>query len=224
MTSPVIGPLIRKDWRLHRLFIVSSVGAGAVALGVTQLGGEVPLVIGSVWLFVSLIVLGCMLPISAIVNERKKQNLAFLMSLPISSVQYTTAKLVSASGMFILPWLALIGSAFVLIHLRGILPQGTIPAICVLALMPVIGFCLISGAALVGESEGWSMAATLVCNSSYGLAWYLLARLPAINLHWKSQIPVWNAGVLTILFTELALIVLILSLTYFVQSRKRDFI
>jgi hypothetical protein len=66
-----------------------------IALGVVLRGGEGPIVAGTVWFFIALILVGTMLPISGIVNERKKQNLAFLMSLPVSSIQYTTAKLIS---------------------------------------------------------------------------------------------------------------------------------
>ena len=59
----------------------------------------------------ALIVLGCMLPPSNVVNERKKQILPFLMSLPISVTQYTTAKLVSTVGMFLVPWVTLVAAA-----------------------------------------------------------------------------------------------------------------
>ncbi len=47
--------------------------------------GRAPMLLGSVWFFIALILVGSMLPIVGIVNERKKQNLAFLMSLPISA-------------------------------------------------------------------------------------------------------------------------------------------
>lgn len=224
MTSSIISHLIIKDWRLHRTLILFSLAGGAAALVLAQLGGEVPLVIGSVWLFVAIIALGCMLPVLAIVNERKKQTLPFLMSLPLSSVQYTTAKLIAVLGMFIFPWLALFGSTLLLIYSRHILPYGAIPLVCILLLMPVIGFALITGAALVGETESWSIAATVLCNSSYGLAWYLLARNPGINTHMAGPVAIWDGIILRLLSGEVTAIVLLLVITYFLQARKRDFI
>src|SRR6202041_1828744 len=101
-------------WRLNRVQILICIAAGAAALILTQLGGEGPMLIGTVWFFIALILVGTMLPITAIVNERKKQNLAFLMSLPISSLQYTTGKLVSTVGMFLVPWLALVTGGLLL--------------------------------------------------------------------------------------------------------------
>jgi hypothetical protein len=40
----------------------------------------------------------------------------------------------------------------------------------VLAGFTFVGFCVIAGVALVSESEGWTIAATIALNSSYGLA------------------------------------------------------
>jgi ABC-2 type transport system permease protein len=219
----VVGQLIRKDWQLNRVLIFASIFAGILALAVVQLATEATAVVGSVWFFIALILVGCMLPIG-IVNERKKQNLAFLMSLPISSIQYTTSKLLSSTGLFLIPWLTLVLAALLSIGVRGIFPRGVIPLLLILALMPCVGFCIITAASLMGESEGWGIAANVACNSSYGLAYYFLCRVPAVMSNAASRVVVWNSTILKILGTELALIPLLLGVTYFVQSRKRDFV
>lgn len=90
--------------------------------------------------------------------------------------------------------------------------------------LPLVGFCLVAGAALISESEGWTVAVTIVSNSSYGLGWYFIIRNPAINGTLKSPTPVWNAPVLTILAGEAAAVVLILGLTLVLQTRKREFV
>jgi ABC-2 type transport system permease protein len=223
MNTWVVGQLIRKDWRLHRVLIFASIFAGVVALAIVQFATESTMVLGAVWFFISMIMVGTMLPI-AIVNERKKQNLAFLMSLPISSIQYTTSKLLSGTGMFLIPWLTLLGAALLLIEVRGIFPHGVIPLLLIIALMPFVGFCIITAAALIGESEGWGIAANVACNSSYGLAYYFLTRVPGVMAHNASAVVVWSPATLKILVTELALIPLLLGMTYLVQSRKRDFV
>ncbi len=224
MTNSIVRQLILKDWRLNRLQLLFSIGAGVIAMGVALRGGEGPIVVGAVWFFIALILVGTMLPISGIVNERKKQNLAFLMSLPVSSIQYTTAKLVSTVGMFLAPWVTLLITAVVLIETRGIVPPGAIPIVLILAGMPFVGLCLLTSAALIGESEGWGIAATVACNSSYGLVWYFMAKIPGLMADIKSPVPVWNPTVLKFLGGELGLIVLILGLTFYIQSRKRDFV
>lgn len=222
MTSSVVAQLVRKDLRLHRLQMALAIAAGVLALAVVQRGGEVALVLGSTWYFVAIIVLACMLPISMVVNERKKQTLAFLMSLPVSFIEYTTAKLVYTLLMFLVPWLMLLISALALFTTRNV--AGAFPVLLILALLPVVGFSLILGTALVGESEGWAIAATIVCNSSYGIAWYLVSRTPSLTSHWTGSVAVWNTTVLRVLFAEFGIIASALAVTFFLQSRKRDFV
>jgi hypothetical protein len=224
MSSSVIGHLILKDWRLNRRLILLSLAGGLVALIVAQYAAGTARLLGSVWFFVVLCVLGSMLPGSAILNERKKQTLALVMSLPIDSVQYAIAKALSTAAMFLIPWVTLLVSALVLIETRHGMPHGTIPMLLILAMLPLIGFFVISAAALVGESEGWLMAASLICNSSYWFVWYLLARVPALTANWNGPVAVWNGAAFMVLFAELGSIAVIVSIALFFQSRKRDFI
>jgi len=222
--NPVIRRLILKDWRLNRSLISLTVAVGLVALVLMQSGSRTHRLLGGVWFFVALCILASMLPARAILNERRKQTLAFVMSLPISSVQYSIAKIVSLWAMFLLPWLTLLASALLLIDTRQIVPRGAIPMLFIVSMLPFVGFCLISAAALVGESEGWLGAAGLLCNSSYWFVWYLLARIPSLTAHLRGPVAVWNSTARTVFSAEIGLIVLILALTLFFQSRKRDFI
>ncbi|MBV8843549.1 MAG: hypothetical protein JO307_12140 [Bryobacterales bacterium] len=195
-----------------------------MALGVCQWGSEPALVVGSVWFFISLIMVGTMLPIGGIVNERKKQNLAFVMSLPVSSVQYTIAKIISTFGMFLAPWLTLVGAAILVIETRHIIPRGAIPMLLILAFMPLVAFWVMTAAALIGETEGWGIAANVACSSSYGLIWYFMTRNSALTAGMTKPAPVWNSAVLTVLGVEFALAAVLLGLTLYVQSRKQDFV
>jgi hypothetical protein len=224
VTNSIIGQLILKDWRLNRLMISLSLAVGLSALVIVQVGGEVARVFGSVWFFVSLCILASMLPASAILNERKKQTLAFIMSLPVSFVQYTIAKVLSSLAMFLVPWLTLLISALVLIEARHVRPNGIIPMLLILALLPLIAFCVISAAALVGESEGWMMAASLLCNTSYWFVWFLLARIPHLTAGWNGPVAVWSPAALMVISGELGTIIFIAAVTFFFQSRKRNFI
>jgi ABC-2 type transport system permease protein len=224
MTGSVVGRLIVKDWQLYRAQILLSIVGGAMALAIFHWGGETAMVVGSVWFFVALILVATMLPLVGIGAERKNQNLAFVMSLPVSSMQYTTAKMLSTVGMFLLPWLTLVISGLLLILTRGIVPRGSIPMMLILDAMPCVGLCIITCASLVGESEGWGIAANVFCSSTYGLVWYFLSRIPGLMVNPKSPVPVWNSTVVMILSSEFGLCALILALTFYLQSRKRDFV
>jgi ABC-2 type transport system permease protein len=224
VTSSIIGQLILKDWRLNRQLISLCIGVGLIALVLAQYAGQVVRLVGAVWFFVSLCILGSILPGSAILSERKKLTLPFVMSLPVSAVQYSIAKALSVSAMFLVPWLTLLISAVVFIETGHAMPHGIIPMLLILAMLPLIGFCIISAAVLVGESEGSLMAASILCNSSYWLVWYLLTRIPSLTANWTGPVAVWNRAALIVLLVELGSIASIVGIAFFLQSRKRDFI
>lgn len=224
MNGTITARLILKDWRLNRMLISLTLAIGMAALLLVCYAGETGRLLGGVWFFVALIFLGSMLPGGAIINERKKQTLAFIMSLPVSSLQYTIAKIVSIWAMFLIPWLGLLMSALIVIQAGHKIPRGVIPMLLILAMLPVVAFCLSSAAALISESEGWLIAVTIVFNSSYWFVWYLLARIPTITDSWKGPVAVWSPAARMVLSSELGIIVVILALTLFIQSRKRDFI
>jgi ABC-2 type transport system permease protein len=224
VTSSVIGHLILKDWRLNRPLISLCIGVGLIALLIALSTEGAARLLGSVWFFVSLCILGSMLPAAAILNERKKQTLAFVMSLPVSPVQYAIAKALSTAAMFLVPWLTLLISAVVLIETRHVIPHGIIPMLLILAMLPLIVFCLISATVLVGESEGWLIAVSIVCNSSYWFVWYLLARIPSLTANWRAPAVVWNRAAFIVLSAEIGLIAFIVVVAFFFQSRNRNFI
>lgn len=224
MMGPVVRHLIIKDWDLYKPQIVFTMLGGVAALAVSQWGTEPALVIGTVWFFVSLILVACMLPLTSIVNERKKQTLTFVMSLPISPIEYSAAKLIANLGMFLIPWSTLICAALLVIETRGIIPKGVIPLTLILGFLPLVGFCIITATALVGETEGWGIVANVVVNTSYWLVWYIFTRIPALMANANSRAPVWNSTVVAVLASEFALVLLILGVAFFWQSRKRDFV
>lgn len=224
MKTNVMLELVWKDWLLQRRMIILLTLAGAAALAMLLIGGQA-IIIGTVFFFVAMVFCACLVPMQNIVNERKKQTLAFMMSLPVSAAQYGAAKLVATAGMFLISWLALLGAALYMILGRHTLPHGAIPMGMILMGLPVIGFCLVTGIALVAESEGWATAALAITNSSYWLVWYLLVRyVPSLPQTWGGPVAVWSSTVVKILISEFAIVFVVLGLTLFAQSRKRNFI
>ena len=224
MRGSVVGQLVWKDWQFGRMGILIVMVWSATALAIVPWGGLNSLVVGGVLFFIPLILMAHILPLAGIGNERKKQNLAFLMSLPISSIQYTTSKLISSLLIFLIPLVTMVSAVVLLVEIRGILPGGWIPVLLILALMPFVGFCLITAATLVGETEGWGIAANVFCSSTYGLAWFFMTQTPSLMEPAKGPVPVWNSTAVSILAGEVLVGLVLLGLTYFLQSRKRDFV
>jgi len=223
MSRSLVRHLILKDFQMHRTAIVFAIIAGVTGLAFLHLKG-LPGLLGIIGFFTTLIVLGSLIPNASILNEQKGRNLAFLMSLPISMVEYTTAKVLGALGMFIIPWLVLVGTALSLILGRSDIPHGVIPVTLILVTAPLVGFCVMIAVALVGESEGWVMAATIAVNVSYSFCWVLIINNAELRGGLGSPRPIWSPTVLTVLGSEFSAIAVILAITFYLQSRKKDFV
>jgi hypothetical protein len=223
MNQSVIPFLIRKDLQMTWRFSLVALLAGLGAITLWQFGSEALAIGGLVAFFVVLIMLG-ILPMTIIMNERKKQTLAFIMSLPVTAAQYGLAKLAAAFGMFVVPWLMLIGLASFLIVDRSDIPNGLIPLAFVLMLLPLVGFVVMTAVAVVSESEAKSMFTMGAINVSYSFVWIAIISTPGLTRDLGSAVPVWNETVLTVLLGEIAVIAAVVALTLYLQSRKRDFV
>jgi len=215
--------LILKDWYLSRRHLTLLAVAGAAMFGTLQFRTEISGFIGLTGAFIVIILLGINMPMQTVVQERKRQNLPFVMSLPVSPMEYTTAKIIANLLAFVLVWLPLTGAVLAMFKLSGVF-AGLVPLLLVAALAPFVAFCLILATAIVFESEAASVTVMAACNVSYSFSWFFLIRLPNIRADLSGPVAVWSRPMATILSVEIALIVLAIALTFFFQSRKTDFI
>src|SRR4051795_13048506 len=128
----MIRHLILKDWYFLRGAIAGYLAAGALALALIAAGSEAPVYLGVVLLLTLLIGLGIHLAMATVVQERTDHTLPFVMSLPISPRDYTTAKVLANVIIFLIPWLTLTLGSMAVIAGRKSLQDGLIPFVAVL--------------------------------------------------------------------------------------------
>ncbi|WP_197413863.1 ABC-2 transporter permease [Terracidiphilus gabretensis] len=220
----MIRRLILKDWYLQRWIIAASVLGGIVALGIVCLGGQAAFMVGLILLLTALIAVGAQLAIATMVNERKEQTLSFVMSLPISYADYTSAKILGTVLIFMVPWMLLVLGTLALFAVPHGIPHGLLPFTAIMAIEILVNTCLMIAVALVTESQGWTVAAIMVGNIAINLVGYYVAHLPGIAKGMGGSSVMWSSTASTALLIEFATIAALLCLTFFFQSRKRDFL
>lgn len=223
MKPSLLPVLIRKDLQMTWPFIAVAVAVGVGALVMWQFASETLAIAATVAFFIVLIMLG-IVPMTMIINERKKQTLAFIMSLPVTAAQYAIATFTAAFSMFVIPWLMLVAAALALIISRDDVPNGVIPLALILMLLPLIGFLIQTSIAIVAESETRSVFTMGAVNVSYSFVWVGISTARGLTQDLGSATPVWNETVLSVLGGEIALIAIVLSVALYLQSRKRDFV
>ncbi|HKI00712.1 MAG TPA: hypothetical protein VKK31_01910 [Thermoanaerobaculia bacterium] len=224
MNTYMVKRLILKDWYFNRWTIVSYIAAGAVALVLLGMGNEGAFFAGTILLVTVLIALGIHLTMATVVEERKEMTLPFVMSLPISAREYTTAKILANLLIFLVPWGTLLIASFALIAGSAALPDGLIPFTAVVLTEIFVSTCLILAVALVSESQGWTIGAIVLGNLGFNGFLYFVSHIPSMGSTMKGPDIIWNQAAVTLLLAELAAVLLLLGLTFWLQSRKTDFI
>lgn len=224
MNTFMVKRLILKDWYFHRWGIFGYLAAGALALFFVSTGGDASFFVGSILILTILVAVGIDLAMSTIVQERTDQTLPFVMSLPISPKEYTTAKILANVLIFLIPWVTLLIGSFAVIASRPALPDGLIPFTAIILTEIFMSYVLIVAVALISESQGWAIGAIVFGNLLLQAAMYYVSHIPSIAAAMKGPRIVWDQPVITLLLVEIAVIVLLLGLTFWLQSRKTDFI
>jgi ABC-type Na+ efflux pump permease subunit len=223
MNYAMVRRLILKDWYLNRWLILASIPAGLAALAVVLTGKEVGFLISIILLCMVIIGVGAQLATVTTVNERKEQTLAFIMSLPLSWREYTAAKILANLIIFLIPWLIITAGALGVLCLPGA-THGLIPFIAIMAVEMLVTTCLIIAAGVITESQAGTTVAILCSSLGINILGFAFAHLRGISAHMWGQQVHWSPTAITVLLAEFAMVPLLLGLTFFVQSRKTDFL
>ncbi len=219
----VVRHLILKDWSLNRGVILGSLPVGLAALALVLTGKPVAFMLSIILLCMVIVGVGAQLAMVTTVNERKEQTLAFVMSLPVSWREYTAAKILANLIIFLIPWLPLTAGALGVLLLPGA-THGLVPYTAIMALEMLITTSLIVAAGIITESQAWTTAGIFCSSLGINILGYVLAHLPGISAYMFGMHVRWTATAWTVLIAELLTVPLLLGMTFYIQSRKTDFL
>lgn len=224
MNLSMVKHLILKDWYLQRRLILLSLAGGALSLAIIVFGGKAGGMVGLILLISVLIAIGAMLTTNLTVLERKDQTLPFVMALPISYREYTTAKIFGILLIFLIPWSAFMAGSLAILIFAPPATHGLVPFVSIMGMEILVSTCLIAAVGLVTESQGWTISIIMVGNLAFNVVGYLIAHVPSIAQEMSSMTLQWSPAAVSILLAEFAAIGLMLGSTFYLQSRKRDFV
>jgi ABC-2 type transport system permease protein len=222
MSSSIVRRLIVKDLYLHRGMVIGSFVGGAVLLAVAMLGNTA-LWVSSVLLFATLLILNVFLVMANIQGEKKEKVQVFVLSLPVSPLQYVTAKVSSTLIAFFVPWALLTAAAVAVIAVSPI-PNGVIPFTVTVSTYIVCYHCVLLAATLLSDSTAWTTLSIIVGNIVPSFLIPVMLGSPSMQTYGRSPTTVVTADVVVIFAAELAISVLALVLVFYFYSRKKDFI
>lgn len=222
--NPITWQLVKKDWHFNKFPMLGYALLGIIALALMSLAGGASFLIGSILLITVVVTVGIHLIFITVIYERSRQTLPMIMSLPITFMQYTRAKMLANIGVFAVAWLALVVGVFTLILSNDELPNGLLPFSLIVLGELFVANILILAVALVTESEAWTIVVLAVCNVCISIFMFFIKSFPAIGDHISGPAAVWNSTAVTAIVLEAAAVVTLIALTYYMQSRKHDYL
>lgn len=222
LNLPVIKLLVAKDWQLFQKQLAACVLGGIVALCLIGMATGWSFYLGSLLLIIMLVCASCFSISSALLVERKEHALAFVMSLPVTPLDYYLSKLIGNLITFLVPFLVMLAGTMLVI-LYTPLPDGLV----VLSLL-VFGHVLLAYAvslsvAMAVESEGWNIFAMITSMLLINPLIMLMGQLPAISEHVNTDNIVFAPVAVSILTVQLVASVVVLVATGWAHCRKKSF-
>lgn len=219
---PVIRVLVAKDWQLYQKQLAAFVLAGIVALCLLGMAKPWSFYMGSLLLIIVLVAAACFSISTSLLVERKEQTLAFVMSLPVSPLDFTLAKLAGNLLTFLVPFaVMLVGTLGVVLYTP--LPDGLFAYSLLLFGHIALAYSLSLAVAMRVESEGWNtftMIASMVLINPFMMA---LSQIDAISSTIREDAIVFSAPALAILGTQALLSVIAIGHTAWWHGRKSAF-
>ncbi len=222
MSRSMVWHFVRKDIRLNCGLTVSSVLVGLLALALSRFGDAAGYA-GLILLITAVIIQGVFICMGSIVAERKEKALLFALSFPISTGQYTAAKLIAAITNFVVPWGIIATGALLMLYISSV-QHGLVPVAVLAWIFLFDQFFLILGITICKESDAWHSATIIWISTSISFFFYFILRVPSIHSTMNGSAAVWSTAVFVILAVEIGFAALVAALVAWHLTRQRDFI
>jgi hypothetical protein len=223
MSESIVRQLIIKDLRLMKIPAIAYWLSGLVAIVVVVVGGDVAGMTAIILFVAALFGTGVHSAMLTVTEERREQTLPFIMSLPITIREYTSAKLIGNMLLVGGIWLTL-SAASCVVFIGEALPLGAVPFITIVLIAILLAYVIILATALIWESMTPTIVAIVAANlCTQGLLWWI-ASLHGIRSTIGGNAIVWNTTSITVIALQIFSIVALLAITYQLQSRKTSFI
>ena len=222
LNLPVIKQLIAKDWVLFQKQLAAYVTAGIFALCLLGLAKGWSFYLGSLMLIVVLVAAACFSISTSLLAERKEHTLAFMMTLPVTPLDFYLAKLLGNLVTFFVPFLVMfIGTIAVIAYTP--LPDGLIVFSSLVFGFVALAYALSLSVAMAVESEGWNTFAMIGSMVLINPFIMLLGQIPEISKYVQTESVVWSLPAVSILLVQITASIAVLVATGWVHCRKQAF-
>ena len=222
MNLQAIRILILKDLFLSRRPLFAYFVAGLASSAVACLPEPTLAFVGFILVITVAIAAGIHLIGTLLLAETTDQTRLFVMSLPISLLDYSIGKIAVVLTTYLIPWTAMF--ACLTIATFVLEKQGNVVVLPAIFLYLLSAFMLQLVTAVVSESVGFTICVMVGCNVGLNVFMMKLFANSEITAATKSDVLIWPNIVVQIVAVELVIIAVSLGLAFVFQTRQRDLV
>ena len=222
MNLQAIRILFLKDLFLSRRPLFAYFVAGLASSAVACLPEPTLAFVGFILVITVAIAAGIHLIGTLLLAETTDQTRLFVMSLPISLLDYSIGKISVVLTTYLIPWTAMFACLTIANFVFD--KQGVVVILSAIFLYLLSAFMLQLVTAVVSESVGFTICVMVGCNVGLNVLMMKLFANPEIVAVTKSDVLTWPIIVVQIVAVELVIIAVSLGLAFLFQTRKRDLV
>lgn len=222
MNLQAIRILFLKDLFLSRRHLFAYFAGGLVASALVCVPNATLSFVGFILVVTVAIAAGIHMIGTLLLAETTDQTRLFVMSLPVSLLDYSIGKISVVLTTYLIPWTAMFTSLMIVTVVSG--KQGNAAVLPTIFLFLLAGFMLQLVTAVISESVGWTICVMVGCNVGLNVFLMQLFANPEVSELSKSNVLTWPGVVLLTISVELLIIAVTLVMAFLFQTRKRDLI
>jgi len=222
MNLQAIRILFLKDLFLSRRPLFAYFVAGLAASAIVCIPNPTFSFVGFILVLTVAIASGIHLIGTLLLAETTDQTRLFVMSLPVSLLDYAIGKISVVLTTYLIPWSAMFASLMIVTFVMG--KQGNA------AVLPTIFFFLLGAftlqlvTAVISESVGMTICVMVGCNVGLNVFMMMLFENEEVSALSKSNVLTWPTVVFQIIGVELLVIAVALVMAFLFQTRNRDLV
>jgi hypothetical protein len=224
MNIQAIQILFLKDLFLSRRHLFAYFAGGILSSILICIPNPTVSFIGFLLIMTVAIAAGIHLIGQLLLAETMDQTRLFIMSLPVSLLDYSIAKISVVLTTYLIPWSAMFSCCVIGTFVLPWAKHGSVVVLPALFLFLLCGFMIQLVTAVVTESVGWTLCVLVACNVLLNVFLMKLLTLPEIEAAKQSDIVVWPNVILVLVAIECLVILGALVAALVFQTRKRDLI
>lgn len=224
MNFPVIRILFLKDLFLSRRFLFAYFTAGMSASAITCIPDPTASFVGMILVVTAAVASGIHFIGTLLLSESTDQTRIFVMSLPVSLLDYSIGKISVILTTYLIPWTSMLACLSIFAFVLPWSKQGSVVVLPAIFLFLLAAFTLQLVTAVISESVGWTICVMVGCNVGLNVFIMKLFSIAEVSEVTKSDVLAWPAIVLQIILVESLFIGAALALAFVAQTRKRDLI